>query len=149
MPPISPLRPACVDRVVEKVVERVVEKCVEVPVQTKSEAVSVQRLRRDIFFSLTKSAIETQEIGKVEDVAEFLKANPDTKVVISGYADRGTGTRSINLKLARNRANAVFNMLVEQYQIPADRIITGSMDENMEQPYSEAVKNRVAICVVE
>ena len=136
MPPISTLRPACVDRVVETVVERVVEKCVEVPVQTKSEAVSVQRLRRDIFFSLTKSAIETQEIGKVEDVAEFLKA-------------RGTGTRSINLKLARNRANAVFNMLVEQYQIPADRIITGSMDENMEQPYSEAVKNRVAICVVE
>lgn len=138
-----------VDRIVEKVVEKVVEKRVEVPVEIKSEAVPVQRLRRDIFFSLAKSEIETREIGKVEDVAEFLKANPDSKVVISGYADKGTGTRSINLKLARNRTNAVFNMLTEQYQIPSDRIITGSMDENMEQPYNEAVKNRVAICVVE
>ncbi|MGM9767177.1 MAG: OmpA family protein [Candidatus Cryptobacteroides sp.] len=132
---------------VDRVVEKVVEKRVEVPVETKVE--EVLSLRRDIFFSLAKYEIESQEVGKVEDVAEYLKANPDSKVIITGYADKGAGSKSFNLKLARDRSNAVFNLLVDKYQIPYHRIIVKSMGEDLEQPYDEVVKNRVVICVAE
>ena len=82
-------------------------------------------------------------------MADFLKKNPDTKLVITGYSDRETGSRSRNLRLARNRSKAVFNLLVDKYQIPYDRIFTKIMGEDMEQPYAEPSKNRMAICVVE
>ena len=134
---------------VDRVVEKVVEKRVEVSVEAKAEDVQVKILRRDIFFSLAESGIEARESYKVKDVADHLKANPDSKVIITGYADKSVGSKSFNLKLARDRANAVFNMLVEKYHIPYDRIIVKSMGEDLEQPYGEAEKNRVVICVAE
>ncbi len=134
---------------VDRVVEKVVEKRVEVPVEIKTDAVQVQKLRRDIFFTIAKTVVTKQEMSKVEEVANFLKANPNSKVVITGYADKGTGSKTLNLRLAKNRANAVFNVLVEKYKISADRIIAKSMDDGMEQPYNDPIQNRVAICVVE
>lgn len=134
-----------VDRVVEKVVEKIVEK----PVEVKTDAVEVQKLRRDIFFTIAKTVVTKQEMSKVEEVANFMKANPASKVVVTGYADKGTGSKALNLRLSKNRANAVVKVLTDKYKIASDRIIVKSMDDDMEQPYSDPVQNRVAICVVE
>ena len=134
---------------VDRVVEKVVEKRVEVPVEIKTDAVEVQKLRRDIFFTIAKTVVTDKEMSKVEEVANFMKANPASKVVVTGYADKGTGNKALNLRLAKNRANAVFNVLVEKYKISTDRIIAKSMDDDMEQPYNDPIQNRVAICVVE
>ena len=134
-----------VDRVVEKVVEKIVEK----PVEVKTDAVEVQKLRRDIFFTIAKTVVTQKEMSKVEEVANFMKANPASKVVVTGYADKGTGSKALNLRLSKNRANAVVKVLTGKYKIASDRIIVKSMDDDMEQPYSDPVQNRVAICVVE
>ena len=134
-----------VDRVVEKVVEKIVEK----PVEVKTDAVEVQKLRRDIFFTIAKTVVTQKEMSKVEEVANFMKANPASKVVVTGYADKGTGSKALNLRLSKNRANAVVKVLTGKYNIASDRIIVKSMDDDMEQPYSDPVQNRVAICVVE
>ena len=134
-----------VDRVVEKVVEKIVEK----PVEVKTDAVEVQKLRRDIFFTIAKTVVTQKEMSKVEEVANFMKANPASKVVVTGYADKGTGSKALNLRLSKNRANAVVKVLTDKYKIATDRIIVKSMDDDMEQPYSDPVQNRVAICVVE
>ena len=68
---------------------------------------------------------------------------------MTGYADKGTGTLSINLRLSAKRAQAVANALVKKYGIEKDRIIVKSMGEALEQPFPDPVQNRVAICIVD
>ena len=46
------------------------------------------------------------------------------------------------------RENIVKNELIKKHGIAADRIITKAMGDT-EQPYDDAILNRVAICVVE
>lgn len=135
---------------VDRVVEKVVEKRVEVPVEPKTNTVEVKEtLRRDVFFTIAKTVVTKAEMTKVEEVANFMKKHPDAKVVVTGYADKGTGSQTLNLRLAKNRANAVVDVLVNKFGISRSRIIAKSMDSSMEQPYNDPIQNRVAICVVE
>jgi outer membrane protein OmpA-like peptidoglycan-associated protein len=86
---------------------------------------------------------------KVKEVADFLKANPNARVTVTGYADKGTGSMSLNLKLAKKRAQKVVEALTNKYGIAADRITYDSMDSSAFQPYPDPVQNRVAICIAE
>ena len=135
-----------------QIIERVIEKVVEVqpapaPVVVE-KVVEQQEFRRDVFFKISTVNIVKDEMTKVAQVAEYMKENPDSKVVITGYADKGTGTLAINLRLSKQRAQAVANALKTKYGIPASRITVNSMGEAEDQPYSDPVDNRVAICVV-
>lgn len=123
----------------ERIVERIVEKPVEI--------IKVEPMRRDIFFAIRSSEINIYEMQKVVQIAQFLKDNPGTKVTVKGYADKNTGSASINAKYAAARAKAVMQAL-ERLGIPADRIIESSYGDTV-QPYSQEALNRVAICVVE
>ncbi|MDE6636726.1 MAG: OmpA family protein [Muribaculaceae bacterium] len=133
-----------------QVIERIIEKVIEpAPVTNVIEEVRPEMLRRDIFFRINTYNITKDEMYKVNEVAEFLKNHPNAKVVITGYADKGTGTLAINLRLSKQRAEVVANTLKSKYNIAADRIIVKSMGEAEEQPYADPVDNRVAICVCE
>lgn len=135
-----------------EVIERVVEKVVEVPVQVVKEVVKEEAAaayRTDIFFTISTSTISKTEMPKVEEMANYLKAHPKANVVVTGYADKGTGTRAINLRLSDQRANAVAKALINKFGIAESRITVKSMGEAEDQPYSEPVKNRVAICIAE
>lgn len=135
-------------QVIEKIVERVVEVPAQ-PVVVKEEAPKPEMLRRDVFFRINTYTITKEEMVKVNEVAEFLKNHPNAKVVITGYADKGTGTLAINLRLSKQRAETVANTLKTKYNIAADRIVVKSMGEAEAQPYADPVDNRVAICVCE
>lgn len=129
------------------VVERVIEKVVEVPAQPIQEAKPVvQEMRRDVFFNINKSAITDVEMVKVNEIAEYMKANAEAKVTISGYADKGTGNASINESLSKRRAEIVAEAL-KDLGIEASRISTVAMGDS-EQPYEKAELNRVSICIV-
>lgn len=117
-------------------------------VEQKKEAVQIKELRKDIFFKISTTKIISAEMQKVAEIAEFMKNNPDSKVVITGYADKGTGTMAINLRLAKQRAQAVANALINNYGISASRITAKSMGEEEYQPYDDPVQNRVAIAIV-
>ena len=133
-----------------QIIERIVEKVVEqAPVQVVKEEVKPEMLRRDIFFRINTATITKDEMYKVNEVAQVLKDHPNAKVVITGYADKGTGTLAINLRLSKQRAEIVANTLKKNYSIAADRITVKSMGEAEEQPYADPVDNRVAICVCE
>ena len=134
-----------------QIIERIIEKVVEPAPVTNviEEVVKPEMLRRDIFFRINTATITKDEMYKVNEVAEFLKDHPNAKVVITGYADKGTGTLAINLRLSKQRAQIVANTLKTKYSIAADRIIVKSMGEAEEQPYADPVDNRVAICVCE
>lgn len=132
-------------RYVEKVVEKVVEK--PAPVAT-AEVAKVEPLRRDIFFKINSSVISAEESAKVKDIADYLNKYPNAKVVLTGYADAGTGTAQINKRLSAQRADSVGKMLREKYQIAADRISYDSEGSTI-QPFTDNDKNRVTICIAE
>lgn len=128
-------------------VDKIVEKIVEVPGKP-AEVAKAAPLRRDIFFKINSTKIRPEEVQKVADIANYLKDNRDAKVVMTGYADKGTGNASINARLAAGRAKAVKDMLVKDYNIPESRITYDSKGDTV-QPFAENDKNRVTICIAE
>ena len=118
--------------------------------ETSSAVAMVQRepLRRDIFFRINSWKIDDTEAQKVADVADYLNKYPEAKVVMTGYADKGTGNARINARLAAQRANAVKDTLVKQYGISINRITYDSKGDTV-QPFAENDKNRVTICIAE
>jgi outer membrane protein OmpA-like peptidoglycan-associated protein len=135
------------ERVVEKVIEKVVEKpcppVVAQPVVEKKEP-----FRRDVFFQINRTDIAKSEANKVQEVADYLNANPNAKVEVTGYADIGTGNPTINSRLSKKRAEAVFAALTKQYKIDASRIKVDYKGDTI-QPFAKEADNRVAICIAE
>ena len=127
-------------------VDKIVEKIVEVPGPAVPAA--VEPLRRDIFFEINKTIIRDSEKQKVQDIADYMNAHPTSKVMITGYADAGTGNNRINDRLAKGRAQVVVKALKEQYGIAESRISWDSKGSRV-QPFAENDLNRVSICIAE
>ena len=152
--------PKVPERVIEKVIERVIEKpvpqVVEAPKAAEAQEAqeTVSSFRREIFYSKPGvHQIPKDEMKKVKEVADYMKAHPTSTVTITGYADRGTGTPKINDAISQRRARAVRSALIMNYKIDAKRIKVVAKGDT-EQPFaSDTAKdinsNRVAIAVVE
>ncbi len=106
----------------------------------------VEEIRRDIFFTINSNKISEKENKKILEVIDFLVKYPEAKVVVTGYADKGTGNDRINDRIAAKRAAAVVRMLEKRYGIPAERITEESKGARV-QPFSENDKNRVSIMI--
>ena len=139
--------PKPVERVVEKVIERVVEKPVPQVVEQPKIVEKKEPFRRDVFFTIANTVISKTEMTKVDEVAEYMKANPNSKVELTGYADRGTGNPKINMSLSQRRAQAVRAALIKK-GIDASRITTDWKGDTI-QPFAKAVENRVTICIAD
>lgn len=114
--------------------------------QPKVEEKKVEEIRRDVFFVINSNKIASDEESKIKEVVDFLNANPDAKVVVTGYADAGTGNDRINDRISAKRAAAVVKALKEKYGIEESRITEDSKGARV-QPFSENDKNRVSIMV--
>ena len=110
--------------------------------------VKVEPIRRDIFFLINKTDIRAEEAQKVKDIADYMVKYPDSKVVVTGYADAGTGNDKINDRLAAQRADIVVKTLREKYGIAENRISYDSKGARV-QPFKENDLNRVTICIAE
>ena len=133
-------------RYVEKIVEKIVE--VPAPAPAETAATAAEPLRRDIFFAIGKTIIrKSDEQQKVNDVVEYLKANPEAKVNVTGYADAGTGNDRINDRLAAGRADVVVKAL-KKAGISASRISYDSKGARV-QPFADNDSNRVSIVIAE
>ena len=133
--------------VVEVVEEVVVPEPVQPVPSPEPVAVQSEPIRHDIFFTINSSSISAVEQAKVLAIADYMKANPGSKVEITGYADAGTGTAAVNDRISARRAKAVADMLTGMYGIEASRI-TSKSEGSRVQPFSENDKNRVSICFV-
>lgn len=118
--------------------------------EVKEEVVEkkVEPFRRDVFFLINSAKIRNSEASKIQEMVDFLNANPGKKVSVTGYADAGTGNNRINDRLARLRAQIVVKTLKEKYNIPANRIISDSKGSRV-QPFAVNNQNRVTICIAE
>lgn len=98
-----------------------------------------------IRFGLNSSSVEVSESHKVEDAATFLKANPASKLLLIGYADRQTGNSKYNYELSCKRVDSVATQLKRMGINPSRLIIQCVGDK--EQPYDQNDWNRVVIMV--
>lgn len=113
-------------------VQTIQKDCVNAPLMTT------------VRFAINSATIVPAEEVNVYNMAEWLKANPNEKVTIVGYADRDTGTPEYNMQLSERRANAVADALVNQYGIDRDRL-TIRFDGSATQPYATNDWNRIVI----
>lgn len=143
--------PVAEPKIVEKIVERAaptaVEKAAPVPVAAK-----VTKLQREVFFLIRGSDISITERPKCDEIVDFLKKNPNAKVTVTGYADKGTGNPRVNKMYSEKRAAVVTEYLKAQ-GIAASRITTQAKGDT-EQPFPGSdpdtqAKNRVSVMIAE
>ena len=118
------------------------------PAPAPAPAPVIEPIRRDVFFLINKTEIRSEEAQKVKDIADYMAKYPESKVVVTGYADAGTGNDKINDRLAAGRADAVVKSLINDYGIAQDRITYDSKGSRV-QPFAENDLNRVTICIAE
>ena len=69
---------------------------------------------RAIFFKIGSARIDDYGMVNIQLAAKILKANPDKKYKVAGYADKATGSASWNQKLSEKRAQAVYDALIKE-----------------------------------
>jgi outer membrane protein OmpA-like peptidoglycan-associated protein len=89
-----------------------------------------------IFFDHDKAVIKAESKPAIEVIGKFLKDAPSLKVFIVGHTDTA-GSLDYNLKLSRQRAQAVVDALVKDHGIAAGRLSAHGIG-----PLSPAVTNR-------
>jgi outer membrane protein OmpA-like peptidoglycan-associated protein len=74
-----------------------------------------------IFFDTGKATLKPESEAAVAEIAKLLKADPGLKVYVVGHTDN-TASLDLNLKLSRERAEAVVQALVSGHGIEAGRL---------------------------
>lgn len=97
-------------------------------------------LMATVRFTINSDAILPTEQVNIYNMAEWLKANPEEKITIVGYADRNTGSAEYNMGLSERRANAVAKVLTDEYGIDPSRL-TVKWDGSEVQPYNNEAQN--------
>lgn len=74
-------------------------------------------------FVIDKVAVVNRERVNLRVVAEMMKATPDQKYLICGYADKYTGSVKRNIWLGENRAKNVFKVLTKEFGVPESQLV--------------------------
>lgn len=122
------------------------EACKNKPAQIVKEVSNNLNSVRFVFFRIGSAVVTADQQPNVEMIANYLKNHANSKVVIKGYASKD-GNLENNIKLAKNRAEAVKKALTSRYKIAADRIV--AQGEGIGNMFEEESWNRVSICTIE
>ncbi|RLD53965.1 MAG: hypothetical protein DRJ05_15540 [Bacteroidetes bacterium] len=81
-----------------------------------------RELLLSIYFDFNSFEIKTEDNMQIAEVAKKLKANPRFKIEIRGHADK-VGNEAYNRELSKKRTMAVYNKLVNDFNIDSNRLI--------------------------
>lgn len=95
----------------------------------------------DVNFATDSVVANQQYRAQVATLADFLKQNPGVNVELKGYADK-EGDSAYNKDLALRRAEAIKGMLVNDYKIKAERVVTVSRGETDRNAPHEGMEGR-------
>ncbi|MDE6378048.1 MAG: OmpA family protein, partial [Duncaniella sp.] len=101
---------------------------------------------RFVFFRIGQSKVAADQLPNVEMIADYMKHNPESTVVIKGYASQD-GNLEFNERLAQSRAQSVKDVLIKKYGVKADRI--KAEGQGIGHMFKEESWNRVAICTLD
>ncbi len=74
-------------------------------------------------FVIDKVEVVNRERVNLKVVADMMKATPDQKYLICGYADKHTGTVKRNIWLAEHRSKNVYKILTEEFGVPKSQLV--------------------------
>lgn len=74
-----------------------------------------------IYYPKNVYKLTKKDVNLLTAVADVMKSNPDTKYVITGWADNYTGNAKINTRLRQNRVDGVKKQLVK-LGVPEDQV---------------------------
>ena len=76
-----------------------------------------------VTFPIGKSELSRENRVNLGFLAKVIKTtDPNAVYTITGYADAGTGTDAVNTRLSRERAQAVYDCLVNEYGISSSQL---------------------------
>ncbi|WP_439152206.1 OmpA family protein [Winogradskyella sp.] len=82
-----------------------------------------------ILFDSGSANIQPQSLGIIRQISQVLMQDASIKLNIIGHTD-SDGTDEVNLKLSKDRAKAVKNVLINIYNISEDRLSTDGKGES-------------------
>ena len=93
-----------------------------------------EMLKTTVSFYIDKTFVTDAQRRNVRSVARFMETHPSIDVVVTGYADVQTAYPKYNMMLSQKRAQAVYKMLVDEFNVDPKRL---SMDYkgDEEQPF--------------
>lgn len=76
-----------------------------------------------VYFSISSAKLTPENKQKLDNLVQEAKNEKGYAIAVSGYADK-TGNASYNQQLSAQRANAVVEYLLQQGDVPVQRILT-------------------------
>ena len=101
----------------------------------------------NVFFSLCQYEVKAEQQAVINRIAKWAQEHPSAQIVLTGYADKGTGTPAVNKKYSERRTASVKDALVK-LGIAEERIIAEALGDTV-QPFAENDQNRVVIVLAE
>ncbi len=83
---------------------------------TKSVSIEMQ-----VQFATNSAEVSEQFLPEVQKVADFMQQFDQTRVTVEGHTD-SSGAAAYNQQLSQRRAEAVRDVLIERFGLPADRV---------------------------
>ena len=105
----------------KETIEKILKDTVYVEVPTPRP--EVPEVWFHINFVIDRWDLSKKELVNINAVADLIKSTPNTKYLVCGYADKQTATPAHNLMLSENRANAVYNALVNEFGVNPDQLV--------------------------
>jgi outer membrane protein OmpA-like peptidoglycan-associated protein len=123
----------------------------DLQVKETQERLEMQ-LKGDVLFDTNQAVIKPGAKDTLDKVAIVLAAFPTQKVIVTGHAD-SRGSNAMNLKLSRDRAEAVKTWLLAKSGASSERVIAMGEGEDApvasdETPEGRQLNRRVDISVV-
>ena len=114
--------------------------------QRPVENIEMSKMEKVVYYHINISDVEQAQgiDAAVKEAADLIKTDPDAKIFVTGYADRGTGNAKINERLSKERAEGITAKLVNDHGINAANITTTWKGDTV-QPFEENDKNRCVI----
>lgn len=82
-----------------------------------------EKYSESVYFSINSARLTTEYKQKLDNMVQEVKNERGYAIAVSGYADK-TGSAVYNQRLSDQRANAVIDYLLQQGDIPVQRILT-------------------------
>ncbi|AGA86836.1 OmpA family protein [Stutzerimonas stutzeri] len=91
-------------------------------VDTEPEpAPELVRVELDVKFDFDKSRVREESYSDIKNLADFMQQYPQTSTTVEGHTD-SVGTDQYNQRLSERRAEAVRNVLVNEYGVEGGRV---------------------------
>ena len=104
-----------------------VDKCPDTPANVTVDAdgcpavAEVVRVELDVKFDFDRAVVRPESYNDIENLADFMKQYQQTTTVLEGHTD-SVGTDAYNQRLSERRAQAVREVLVNQYGVAGSRV---------------------------